>query len=156
MGNLLGDITDRFGAILIDPPWRFANRTGKVAPEHKRLRRYRTMSFAEIEALPVEAMTDLWHDRGAPANAGPAVEDAGLAIWCDEMPGNLWTIQLPEAMGSMERPAASFRPVVRQAWEPGLSGNWGYSGATWQQTLGQTLWARWNKAFRKMTQETLP
>jgi N6-adenosine-specific RNA methylase IME4 len=43
----------RFGTILIDPPWRFTNRTGKMAPEHKRLRRYRTMSFAEIAALPV-------------------------------------------------------------------------------------------------------
>jgi len=42
-----------FGTILIDPPWRFQNRTGKVAPEHKRLRRYNTMSFDEIGALPV-------------------------------------------------------------------------------------------------------
>ncbi len=43
----------RFGAILADPPWQFANRTGKMAPEHKRLSRYRTMSFAEIEAMPI-------------------------------------------------------------------------------------------------------
>lgn len=42
-----------FGTILIDPPWRFQNRTGKVAPEHRRLRRYRTMSFEEIAELPV-------------------------------------------------------------------------------------------------------
>jgi len=42
-----------FGTILIDPPWRFTNRTGKVAPEHKRLRRYNTMTFDEIAALPV-------------------------------------------------------------------------------------------------------
>lgn len=42
-----------FGTILIDPPWRFQNRTGKMAPEHKRLRRYPTMSFEEIAALPV-------------------------------------------------------------------------------------------------------
>jgi len=27
----------RFGTILADPPWQFQNRTGKVAPEHKRL-----------------------------------------------------------------------------------------------------------------------
>jgi N6-adenosine-specific RNA methylase IME4 len=46
-------ISSRFGTILIDPPWRFQNRTGKMAPEHKRLRRYETLSFAEIEALPV-------------------------------------------------------------------------------------------------------
>lgn len=37
----------------LDPPWRFSNRTGKVAPEHKRLRRYRTMDFDEIAALPI-------------------------------------------------------------------------------------------------------
>jgi hypothetical protein len=35
----------RFGAILIDPPCRLANRTGKMAPEHMRLRRYPTMDF---------------------------------------------------------------------------------------------------------------
>lgn len=43
----------RFGTILADPPWRFVNRTGKVAPEHRRLARYETMSVAEICALPV-------------------------------------------------------------------------------------------------------
>jgi len=42
-----------FSTILADPPWRFQNSTGKVAPEHKRLRRYATMSFDEIRALPV-------------------------------------------------------------------------------------------------------
>ena len=52
MGALPG-LTGTFGTILIDPPWRFQNRTGKMAPEHKRLRRYPTMSFAEIAALPV-------------------------------------------------------------------------------------------------------
>jgi len=46
----------RFGAILGDPPWRFANRTGKMAPEHRRLMRYATMTFKEIMELPV---TDL-------------------------------------------------------------------------------------------------
>jgi N6-adenosine-specific RNA methylase IME4 len=46
-------VAGKFGAILIDPPWRFANRTGKMAPEHKRLRRYETMSFEAIAALPV-------------------------------------------------------------------------------------------------------
>ena len=42
-----------FGTVLADPPWRFANRTGKVAPEHRRLVRYRTMSLTEIGELPV-------------------------------------------------------------------------------------------------------
>jgi len=43
----------RFATILADPPWRFQNRTGKVAPEHRRLSRYGTLSFAAIGALPI-------------------------------------------------------------------------------------------------------
>jgi N6-adenosine-specific RNA methylase IME4 len=43
----------RFSTILADPPWQFLNRTGKVAPEHKRLNRYGTMSVDEICQLPV-------------------------------------------------------------------------------------------------------
>lgn len=48
----------KFGTILADPPWQFTNRTGKVAPEHRRLSRYSTMTLDEICALPVEAITD--------------------------------------------------------------------------------------------------
>ncbi len=47
-----------FGTILADPPWRFSNRTGKMAPEHSRLRRYPTMELDEIMALPVEPLTE--------------------------------------------------------------------------------------------------
>lgn len=43
----------RFRTILADPPWRFQNSTGKVAPEHKRLNRYGTMALGEIQALPI-------------------------------------------------------------------------------------------------------
>lgn len=42
-----------FETILADPPWRFQNRTGKMAPEHRRLARYETMTLEEIAALPV-------------------------------------------------------------------------------------------------------
>jgi N6-adenosine-specific RNA methylase IME4 len=42
-----------FRTILADPPWRFQNRTGKMAPEHRRLSRYGTMEMADIAALPV-------------------------------------------------------------------------------------------------------
>lgn len=42
-----------YGTILADPPWQFKNRTGKVAPEHKRLRRYATLSLQEIKEIPV-------------------------------------------------------------------------------------------------------
>lgn len=44
---------ERFGTVLADPPWRFANRTGKMAPEHRRLARYGTMSLEEIMEMPV-------------------------------------------------------------------------------------------------------
>lgn len=43
----------RFPTVLADPPWRFTNRTGKMAPEHRRLSRYETMTLPEIAALPV-------------------------------------------------------------------------------------------------------
>src|SRR5690242_19131835 len=43
----------RFKTILADPPWQFTNRTGKMAPEHRRLSRYRTMSLDEIRGLPI-------------------------------------------------------------------------------------------------------
>lgn len=45
----------KFKTILADPPWQFQNRTGKVAPEHKRLSRYGTMGLEQIKALPVES-----------------------------------------------------------------------------------------------------
>ena len=57
MQSLLEAVREKHGTILIDPPWRFANRTGKMAPEHKRLHRYPTMSFEEIAALPVGEIT---------------------------------------------------------------------------------------------------
>lgn len=43
----------KYGTVLADPPWRFINRTGKMAPEHKRLARYSTMTTDQICELPV-------------------------------------------------------------------------------------------------------
>lgn len=42
-----------FSTVLADPPWRFQNRTGKMAPEHGRLSRYGTLTLDDIKALPV-------------------------------------------------------------------------------------------------------
>jgi len=50
----------RFSTVLADPPWRFLNRTGKVAPEHRRLSRYDTMGVEQIAAMPV---ADIVHER---------------------------------------------------------------------------------------------
>ena len=43
----------KFRTILADPPWRFQNSTGKIAPEHRRLSRYGTMKLDSIKELPV-------------------------------------------------------------------------------------------------------
>lgn len=73
----------KFATILADPPWQFQNRTGKVAPEHKRLSRYSTMSLDEIKALPV---------------AIAAEETSHLYLW---VPNALlpWGIEVLQAWG---------------------------------------------------------
>lgn len=70
----------RFSTILADPPWQFINKTGKVAPEHKRLSRYGTMKLDEIAGMPVEQIV-------APT--------AHLYLWC---PNAL----LPEGLAVMK------------------------------------------------------
>lgn len=60
-------IEGRFSTILADPPWRFANRTGKMAPEHKRLRRYHTMDLAAICDLDVASLAN---------------DNSHLYLWC--------------------------------------------------------------------------
>lgn len=67
MVELPGLEQQQFSTILIDPPWQFQNRTGKVAPEHQRLRRYRTMALDEIRAMPV---------------AAHAAAQSHLYLWC--------------------------------------------------------------------------
>ena len=55
--DLLMRVGDRrFGTILADPPWQFTNRTGKVAPEHRRLARYETMDLNAIRGMPVASL----------------------------------------------------------------------------------------------------
>ena len=55
--DLLNKLENRkFSTILADPPWRFNNKTGKMAPEHKRLSRYSTLSFDEIAELPIASI----------------------------------------------------------------------------------------------------
>ena len=57
--NLVNFIDKRkFSTILADPPWQFKNRTGKMAPEHKRLSRYPTMTLQEIKDLPVNTVAE--------------------------------------------------------------------------------------------------
>lgn len=52
----------RFSTVLADPPWQFQNNTGKVAPEHRRLTRYSTLTLEDIRRLPVQqAAADVAH-----------------------------------------------------------------------------------------------
>jgi hypothetical protein len=54
--QMLQDLPRHFGTVLIDPPWRFLNRTGKMAPEHKRLHRYPTISFRETPVFKIDRL----------------------------------------------------------------------------------------------------
>jgi len=54
--KFIGD--NKYQTILADPPWQFTNRTGKMAPEHKRLKRYDTLSLKDICEIPVALATD--------------------------------------------------------------------------------------------------
>ncbi len=69
-----------FATILADPPWQFTNKTGKVAPEHRRLSRYGTMKLDEIMALPVEQL---------------ALPTSHLYLWCPNA-------MLPEGLAVMK------------------------------------------------------
>ena len=57
--NLLAKCANqKFKTVLADPPWQFQNRTGKMAPEHKRLSRYSTMTLDDILTLPVASVVE--------------------------------------------------------------------------------------------------
>ena len=79
-----------YNTIYADPPWQFRNRTGKVAPEHKRLTRYETMTVADIKQLPIEQLAGekahlyLWVPNALLPD-GLAVMDA----WGFEYKGNI-------------------------------------------------------------------
>lgn len=81
-----------FKTVLADPPWRFTNRTGKVAPEHRRLDRYSTMTLDDIKGIPVSTVV---------------ADNAHLYLW---VPNAL----LPEGMEVME--AWGFRYVSNVVW----------------------------------------
>jgi N6-adenosine-specific RNA methylase IME4 len=75
--------SSQFSTLLADPPWRFSNRTGKMAPEHKRLQRYHTMAIEDICALPVSSLV---------------LPKCHLYLWC---PNALlpWGLRVMEAWG---------------------------------------------------------
>ncbi len=83
----------KYSTIYADPPWRFQNRSGKVAPEHKRLNRYETMSLKDIKKLPVSEI---------------AAEKSHLYLW---VPNAL----LPEGLAVME--AWGFQYKSNLIWE---------------------------------------
>ncbi len=81
-----------FKTVLADPPWRFANRTGKVAPEHRRLDRYSTMNLDAIKRIPVASCIS---------------DNAHLYLW---VPNAL----LPEGLAVMD--SWGFRYVSNLVW----------------------------------------
>ena len=83
----------KYSTIYADPPWRFQNRTGKVAPEHKRLNRYETMTLKDIMELPVEQV---------------AAEKSHLYLW---VPNAL----LPDSLAVMQ--AWGFKYKGNMIWE---------------------------------------
>lgn len=83
----------KFKTILADPPWQFQNKTGKVAPEHKRLSRYSTLKLEDIKSLPVERAAD---------------DNAHLYLW---VPNAL----LPQGLAVME--AWGFRYKANIVWQ---------------------------------------
>jgi N6-adenosine-specific RNA methylase IME4 len=80
----------RFATILADPPWQFTNKTGKVAPEHKRLNRYGTMKLIEIMALPVAQL---------------AAPTSHLYLWCPNA-------MLPEGLAVMKAWGFSYKSNI--------------------------------------------
>jgi N6-adenosine-specific RNA methylase IME4 len=86
------EVVDGWRTVLADPPWRFTNRTGKVAPEHRRLDRYSTLPTGVISAVPV---------------AEVVAKDAHLYLW---VPNAL----LPDGLQVME--AWGFRYVSNIVW----------------------------------------
>ena len=88
----LPEVVGGFKTVLADPPWRFTNRTGKVAPEHRRLDRYSTMTLAAIKDIEV---------------ADVAAKNAHLYLW---VPNAL----LPDGLSVME--SWGFRYVSNVVW----------------------------------------
>lgn len=80
----------RFATLLADPPWQFSNRTGKMAPEHRRLSRYRTMKLEEIVELPICQL---------------AASPCHLYLWC---PNAL----LPEGLAVMKAWGFSYKSNI--------------------------------------------
>lgn len=68
--------SEKVRTILADPPWQFRNKTGKIAPEHRRLSRYSTLALETIQQMPVGEI---------------AAETAHLYLWCPNalLPGGL-------------------------------------------------------------------
>ena len=119
----------KFKTILADPPWQFQNRTGKIAPEHRRLNRYNTMTLDEIQSLPVAAVAD---------------EKAHLYLW---VPNAL----LREGLDTMERWGFTYKSnivwqKVRKDGEPDGRG----VGFYFRNTTELILFGVKGKSFRTL------
>ena len=112
----------QFATLLADPPWQFQNRTGKVAPEHRRLSRYSTMTLEDIKALPVaDAAQDTAHLYLWVPNALLPEGLAVMAAWgFTYITGGSWTKRTPTG-----KAAFGGGYVLRSSTEPFLVGRLG-------------------------------
>lgn len=93
-GSLLAYCGEKkYSTIYADPPWQFSNRSGKIAPENRKLTRYDTMTLDDIKQLPVNEI---------------AAEQAHLYLW---VPNAL----LPEGLEVMK--AWGFTYKTNLIWE---------------------------------------
>lgn len=83
----------KYTTIYADPPWQFSNRTGKIAPENKKLTRYGTMTLEDIKNMPISEV---------------AADSAHLYLW---VPNAL----LPEGLEVMK--AWGFEYKTNLVWE---------------------------------------
>lgn len=65
----------RFRSVVVDPPWQFNHRSGKVAPEHKRLTKYKTMTLDEIMLLPIEEIVPEDDEESSHSSKNPLMYD---------------------------------------------------------------------------------
>lgn len=126
--------SEKFGAILADPPWRFSNRTGKMAPEHRRLHRYRTMKIEEICALPVAEIS---------------AEKSHLYLWC---PNALlsWGLRVMEAWGFDYKTNIVWLKVRKDGGPDGRGVGFYYRNVTELVLFGTRGHLRTFKAGRRM------
>lgn len=117
-----------FRVIVADPPWRFVTRTvagGAKSPE----RHYRTLSLAQIKALPVEEL---------------AARDAALFLWVTKPKlaqiAGVARTPVYEALGVMQSWGFAFRSVFLTWVKTTRHGAWHRGPGYWSAGNPEQCW----------------